>query len=164
MLYKTVYLLILFATKLIHMLRRSNWFRIKLPSFWVEHFFPLGGAGFASIFCFLLNSETLGACSFCSKLTIGRDSLSLEVVEVLQADWWSRVALPPELLLLTIFYAHVAIHNHKIMSLSHVTPKILFQKISLIFPKKFHNAHVPIWMWYHSYMCQSTVLCDMNMP
>ena len=53
--------------------------------FCVERFFPFGGAGLASIFRFLPNLEALGARSLSSKLIIGRDSQSLEVVEELQA-------------------------------------------------------------------------------
>ena len=45
---------------------------------------PLGGARLVSIFHFVPNSEALGARSLTSKLTIGRDSQSLEVVEELQ--------------------------------------------------------------------------------
>ena len=54
------------------------------------------------IFHFVLNSEALGACSLTSKLTIGRDSQSLEVVEELQAPRVSVVDLLLPLLLAPI--------------------------------------------------------------
>ena len=92
----------------------------------VERFFPFGCAGLASIFPFLPNSEALGARSLSSKLTIGRDSQSLEVVEALQAPLASVV---DPLLLLSVFYfsAYVAlrIKNYVIRKFR---PKILFQR------------------------------------
>ena len=107
----------------------------------VERFFPFGCAGLASIFRFLPNSEALGARSLSSKLTIGRDSQSLEVVEALQAPLASVVD-PLLLLLLTVerlsvfyFSAHVAlrIKNYVIRKFR---PKILFQRNQPIIPKE----------------------------
>ena len=107
----------------------------------VERFFPFGCAGLASIFHFLPNSEALGACSLSSKLTIGHDSQSLDIVEALQALLVSVVD-PLLLLLLTVerlsvfyFSAHVAlcIKNYIIRKFH---PKILFQRNQPIIPKE----------------------------
>ena len=68
----------------------------------IERFFPFGGARLVSIFHFVPNSEALGACSLTSKLTIGHDSQSLEVVEELQAPRASVIDLLLPLLLAAI--------------------------------------------------------------
>ena len=93
----------------------------------VERFFPFGCAGLASIFHFQPTSEALGARSLSSKLTIGRDSQSLEVVEALQAPLASVVD-PLLLLLLTVerlsvFHVALRIKNYIIRKFH---PKILF--------------------------------------
>ena len=101
----------------------------------VERFFPFGCAGVASIFRFLPNSEALGARSLSSKLTIGRDSQSLEVVEALQAPLASVVD-PLLLLLLTVerlsvFYFSAHMHYAlKIMSFANFALKFFSREIS----------------------------------
>ena len=97
-----------------------------------------------SIFHFLPNPEALGAHSLTSKLTIGRDSQSLQVVEELQAPRTSVV----DLLLLTAiqevsgFFLPACI---KITSFGNFTLKFFFREISPLFPKKFpNNSRVPI--------------------
>ena len=110
----------------------------------VERFFPFGCAGLASIFRFLPNSEARGAHSLSSKLTLGRDSQSLEVVEALQVPSASVVD-PLLLLLLTVkqllvfyFSAQVALRI-KMTSFANFALKFFSREISPLFPKKFPN-------------------------
>ena len=96
-----------------------------------------------SIFHFVPNSEALGVCSLTSKLTIGCDSQSLEVVEELQAPRASVVDLLLPLLLAPIHEVAVVFSCStciKIMSFGNFTLKFFFREISPLFPKKFGCA------------------------
>ena len=72
--------------------------------FCVERRFPLGGAGLASIFHFLPNSEALGARSFSSRLMTGCYSHLLdEAVEELQVGLLYVSIVELDLLLFWLF-------------------------------------------------------------
>ena len=91
-----------------------------------------------SIFHFVPNSEALGAHSLASKLTIGRDSQSLEVVEELQPQSVHRrpVAATAASTNTGSRGGFFLLHMHKNYVIQKFRPKILFQRNQPIIPKE----------------------------
>ena len=112
----------------------------------VKSFLPFRCAGLASIFHLPPNSEALGARS---KLTIGCDSQSLQVVEALQAPLASVVD-PLLLLLLTVERLSV----------------LFSRELSPLFPQKFLNIvrvptqHTALNTLYSEWTCPNTLLAS----